>query len=143
MGYVEKDYLMRYFNQLGVVIAKLLGLKEQGKFHEAKKVIENSSLDFGLKMPEVYLNIDHSELLSRIITTDDLNDGQIKILAELLFQRAEVERAQLNYEVDKQYYSRVLILLEYLTDNEKVYSFARGQRIEWIKSYISNYSNRG
>ncbi len=138
MGYVEKDFLMRYFNQLGVVIAKLLGLKEQGKFHEANQVIENSLLDFGLKMPEVYLNIDHVELLSKLKTTNELNDGQIKILAELLFQKGEVERAQSNSEVDKQYYSRALILLEYLTDTEKVYSFERGQRIDWIKSYIDN-----
>ena len=138
MGYVEKDFLMRYFNQLGVVIAKLLGLKEQGKFQEANQIIENSLLDFGLKMPEVYLKFHQAELLSKLKTKDDLNDGQIKILAELLFQKGEVERALSNSEVDKQYYSRALILLEYLTDNENVYSFERGQRIDWIKSYIDN-----
>lgn len=138
MGYVEKDFLMRYLNQLGVVIAKLLGLKEQGKFQEANQVIENSLLDFGLKMPEVYLNIDQAELLSKLKTRDDLNDGQMKALAELLFQKGEVERELSNYEVDKQYYSRALILLEYLTDHEKVYSFERGERIDWIKSYLSN-----
>jgi hypothetical protein len=138
MGYVEKDFLMRYLNQLGVVIAKLLGLKEQGKFQEANQVIENSLLDFGLKMPEVYLNIDQAELLSKLKTTYDLNDGQIKILAELLFQKGEIERGLSNTEIDNQYYSRALILLEYLTDNEKVYSLERGQRIDWIKSYLSN-----
>jgi hypothetical protein len=138
MGYVEKDFLMRYFNQLGVVIAKLLGLKENGKFQEANQVIENSFLDFGLKMPEIYLKIDKAELLSKLKITDDLNDGQIKVLAELLFQKGEVERELSDSDVDKRYYSRALILLEYLTENEKVYSFERSQRIEWIKSYINN-----
>jgi hypothetical protein len=138
MGYVEKDFLMRYLNQLGVVIAKLLGLKEQGKFQEANQVIENSLLDFGLKMPEVYLNIDQAELLSKLKTRDDLNDGQMKVLAELLFQKGEIERGLSNTEIDNQYYSRALILLEYLTDNEKVYSLERGERIDWIKSYLSN-----
>ncbi|MGD9328485.1 MAG: hypothetical protein PVH48_05910 [Cyclobacteriaceae bacterium] len=138
MGYVEKDFLMRYLNQLGVVIAKLLGLKENGKFQEANQVIENSLLDFGLKLPELYLNINQAELLSKLKTKDDLNDGQMKVLAELLFQKGEVERELSNYDVDKQYYSRALILLEYLTDHEKVYSFERGERIDWIKSYIEN-----
>jgi hypothetical protein len=138
MGYVEKDFLMRYLNQLGVVIAKLLGLKEQGKFQEANQVIENSLLDFGFKTPEEYLNIDEAELLSKLKTTYDLNDGQIKILAELLFQKGEIERGLSNTEIDNQYYSRALILLEYLTDNEKVYSLERGQRIDWIKSHLSN-----
>jgi hypothetical protein len=138
MGYVEKDFLMRYLNQLGVVIAKLLGLKENGKFREANQVIENSLLDFGLKLPELYLNINQAELLSKLKTKDDLNDGQMKVLAELLFQKGEVERELSNYDVDKQYYSRALILLEYLTDHEKVYSFERGERIDWIKSYIEN-----
>jgi hypothetical protein len=138
MGYVEKDFLMRYFNQLGVVIAKLLGLKENGKFQEANKVIENSLLDFGLKMPEAYINIEQTELLFKLKTTFDLNDGQIKILAELLFQKGEIEREFSNYGISKQYYIRALILLEYLTDNEKVYSLEREQRIDWIKSYLSN-----
>jgi hypothetical protein len=138
MGYVEKDFLMRYFNQLGVVIAKLMGLKEKGKFQEANKVIENSLLDFGLKMPDAYLNIDQAKLLNTLKTTDSLNDGQIKILAELLYQKGEIERGLSNSGVDKQYYSRALILFEYLTDNEKVYSFERGQRIDWIKTYMNN-----
>ena len=138
MGYVEKDYLMRYFNQLGVVLARILGLKDKGRFVEANKVIENSLLDFGLKTTEEYLNIDHDELLFKLRTTYDLNDGQIKILAELLFQKGEVEREISNSGIDKNYYSRALILLEYITDNEKVYSLERGQRIDWIKSYLNS-----
>ena len=137
MGYVEKDYLMRYFNQLGVVLARILGLKDKGRFEEASKVIENSLLDFGLKTPEEYLNMDQDELLLKLRTTYNLNDGQIKILAELLFQKGEVERGLSNSGIDKKYYSRALILLEYLTNNEKVYSLERGQRIEWIKSYLN------
>ena len=55
MGYVEKDFLMRYFNQLGIVLAKILGLKGKGKFEEASQVIKDSLADFGLKIPEEYL----------------------------------------------------------------------------------------
>jgi hypothetical protein len=138
MGYVEKDYLMRYFNQLGVVLARILGLKDKGRFEEAGKVIENSLLDFGLKTPEEYLNIEPAELLSELKTTYDLNDGQLNILAELLFQRGEIERGLSSADIDTKYYSRALIILEYLTDNENVYSLERGQRIEWIKSYLIN-----
>lgn len=138
MGYVEKDYLMRYFNQLGVVLARILGLKDKGRFKEASKVIENSLLDFGLKIPEEYLKIDLNELLPKLKTTYELNDGQIRILAELLFQKGETERELSDSDINIGYYSRALILLEYLTDNEKVYSLEREQRIDWIKLYLKN-----
>ena len=138
MGYVEKDYLMRYFNQLGVVLARILGLKDKGRFEEANEVIENSLLDFGLKTPEEYINLNPADFLFKLKATQNLNDGQIKILAELLFQKGEVERGLSNSGIDKKYYSRALILLEYITDNEKVYSLERGQKIDWIKSYLSN-----
>jgi hypothetical protein len=120
------------------VLARILGLKDKGRYEEAGKVIENSLLHFGLKTPEEYLNIEPAELLSELKTTYDLNDGQLNILAELLFQRGEIERGLSSADIDTKYYSRALIILEYLTDNENVYSLERGQRIEWIKSYLIN-----
>lgn len=138
MGYVEKDFLMRYFNQLGIVLAKILGLKSKGKFEEAGQVIEDSSLDFGLKIPEEYLRINDSIFISEITGSDGLNADQIKVLSELLFESGDIERLCGNEDSARNYFSKTLILLEYLTNLEKVFSFEREDRIKWINVYLSN-----
>ena len=138
MGYVEKDFLMRYFNQLGMVLAKILGLKGQGKFEEANRVIEDSMADFGLKIPEEYLLPDDSFFIAEITGPNGLNKDQIKVLSEFLFEKGDIKRISGDEDSARKYFSRTLILLEYLTNIENVFSFEREDRIQWINSYLSN-----
>ena len=138
MGYVEEDYLMRYFNQLGVVIAKILGLKKSGKQQEAHLVIDNSLTDFGLKMSEYYLSIDISVLVGELMESHGLNITQIKILAELLFEKGEIEKEQGNLKISRHYYSRALVLFNYVTEVEKVFSFEREEKIKKIKMILGS-----
>lgn len=138
MGYVEKDFLMRYFNQLGIVLAKILGLKGKGKFEEAGQVIKDSLTDFGLKIPEDYLLIDDSIFITEITGSNGLNKDQIKVLSELLFEKGDIERLSGHEDSARNYFSKTLVLLDYLTNIEKVFSFEREDRIKWINSYLSN-----
>ncbi len=138
MGYVEKDFLMRYFNQLGIVLAKILGLKGKGKFEEAGQVIKDSLTDFGLKIPEDYLLIDDSIFITEITGSNGLNKDQIKVLSELLFEKGDIERLYGDEDSARNYFSKTLVLLDYLTNIEKVFSFEREDRIKWINSYLSN-----
>jgi hypothetical protein len=138
MGYVEKDYLMRYFNQLGVVIAKILGLKKSGKLEEAHQVIENSLTDFGLKKSEYYLSIDISDLVRELMESHGLNIDQIKILGELLFEKGEIEKEQGNLKISRHFYSRALVLFNYITEVEKVFSFEREEKIQKIKMILES-----
>jgi hypothetical protein len=138
MGYVEKDFLMRYFNQLGIVLAKILGLKNKGKFEEANQMIEDSLADFGLMIPEEYLSMDDSIFIAEITGTLGLNKDQIRALSELLFEKGDIERLSGKEDSARNFLSKTLILLDYLTGIEKVFSFEREDRIKWINSYLSN-----
>ncbi len=138
MGYVEKDFLMRYFNQLGIVMAKILGLKNKGKFEEANQMIEDSLADFGLMIPEEYLSMDDSIFIAEITRTLGLNKDQIRALSELLFEKGDIERLLGKEDSARNFLSKTLILLDYLTGIEKVFSFEREDRIKWINSYLSN-----
>ena len=138
MGYVEKDFLMRYINKLGMVLAKILGLKGKGKFEEANQVIEDSLADFGLKIPEEYLLIDDSIFIAEITGSNGLNKDQIKVLSEFLFEKGDIKRLSGDDDSARKYFNRTLILLDYLTNIENVFSFEREDRIKWINSYLSN-----
>jgi len=138
MAYVEKDFLMRYLNQLGIVLAKILGLKSKGKFAEANQVINDSMSAFGLKISKEYLRIDDSIFITEITGSYRLNKDQIKILSELLFEKGDLERLSGEEDSARNYFSKTRILLDYLTGIEKVLSFEREDRIKWINSYLSN-----
>ena len=129
---------MRYFNQLGIVLAKILGLKNKGKFEEANQMIEDSLADFGLMIPEEYLSMDDSIFIAEITGTLGLNKDQIRALSELLFEKGDIERLSGKEDSARNYLSKTLILLDYLTGVEKVFSFQREDRIKWINSYLSN-----
>jgi len=138
MGYVEKDFLMRQFNQLGVVLAKILGFKEKGKFEEAQQVIDNTLTDFGLKKLDVYLKIDVKTLVTELIAYHKLNTDQIKALAELFYEKGDIfnELSEINLSQDS--YIRALILFDHITKTEKVFSFEREEKINKIKSILGS-----
>jgi len=136
MGYVEKDFLMRYFNQLGVVLAKLLGLKKNGQFEEANEVIDNTLSDFGLKVSNYYLSIDKSALIRELIETHKLSIDQIKALSELFYEKAQIESEIGNAQNSKDFYVRALEIYNYLTAEDKVYSLEREEKIKRIQSIL-------
>jgi hypothetical protein len=138
MGYIDDDYLMRYFNQLGEVLAKILGFKSNGQFEKAGQLIENSLTDFGLKVSEYYLSVDISRLVEELVESQKLNINQIKILAELLFEKGEIERQKGNIELSRHFFERTLVLLNHVTEAEKVFSFEREERIKKIKMILES-----
>ena len=142
MPFVEKDFLMRYFNQLGIVLARILGLKNSGKFEEANKVIEHALSELGLKAPEKYVSMAHDSFLSELLGAHQLNDVQIKGLAELLYEKGDIEKQIGANDLAKGYFSKTLILLDYITEKEKVYSFEREERICLILSFLNGQNNK-
>jgi len=136
MGYVEKDFLLRQFNQLGVVLAKILGFKEKGKYESAESVIDNALTDFGLKDLDIHLKIDVDSLVPELIKTHRLTIDQINILAELIYEKAEINIRLGKKEPARDLYLRALILFEHITNAERIFSFEREEKINKIRSIL-------
>lgn len=136
MGYVEKDFLLRQFNQLGVVLARILGFKEKGKYESAESVIDNALTDFGLKELDIYLEIDVDSLVRELIKTHRLTIDQINILAELIYEKAEINTRLGKIEPARGLYLKALILFEHITNTERVFSFEREEKINKIRSIL-------
>lgn len=136
MGFVEKDYMMRYFNELGIVIAKVLGLKQKGLFDEACQVIDKSLNNFGMESFENYLKISEEDLIIKMKEKQKLKTEQFSVLAELMFEKGDIEEKKGNKSLSRALLSRALIIYNYLSDTEKIYSFDREEKIRKIKSYL-------
>ncbi len=86
---IERDYLMRLFQQLANVLARIMRAREQEKYDEAQVAIEEAYGElFGLN--ETLLAVMNAESLAHL-----LGDGEkTKTLARLLKEEAELYQLQ-------------------------------------------------
>jgi len=139
---IRKDYLLRYFEELGQVLAKLMGFKEKGDFKGGLELL-NETFSNMLHISSGDLNrISSDKLVSYL--SDDLQFTltQISLVAELLFEEAELYNQQTQQEDANTRYRKVLILYKYLSQEEKSYSMERVERMEMINTILDASGNQ-
>lgn len=129
---IRKDYLLRYFEELGQVLAKLMGFKEKGDFKGGLELL-NATFSSMLHISSGDLNrISSDKLVSYLKDDLQFTLTQISLVAELLFEEAELYNQQTQQEDANTRYRKVLILYKYLSQEEKSYSIERANRTEKI-----------
>ena len=88
----SEDYLIRYFRQLGKVLAALLGLYENKEYQKAIDEI-NQVLSTWFDLPvERIEKTSAEELLEMTMLEENQRFEKVKSVAELLFQKAYADR---------------------------------------------------
>lgn len=133
----QRDYLLRQFSQLGLVLAEmlqtLLGLKSGGQTSIGIEMVSQTlkeELKFDLQgvintPPDVFISTLMSQLQPSI---SDLNQ-----LAHILLLLAESSQG----EQKRVLYKRCLILYEHLASAEEMFSFDRQMKIEHIRTLLN------
>jgi hypothetical protein len=134
----RRDYLMRYFDQLGEVIARLIGFRKRKEWEHAHEHIDEVSNDFlGIDINNLK-EIDSSEIVAYLIKTENFTLDKIKILAELLKEKGETYFQQLNVIDALVFFNHSITLHEFIDSEEKTFSLERNQKMEFIKERLSN-----
>ncbi len=114
----RRDYLVKQLEEFGKVMAVLLGLKRDGSLPELDALINATSQ----KYTSVEINstelISDNDLLHTLCDDKKLNDEQLKILADLLFEKAEYYL--LNHSPDEQSrncYKKALVIYSFLQEH--------------------------
>jgi hypothetical protein len=133
----QEDYIKREIDRLGKVLAKaladLLGTKARGNSHEGLHAINNvliSELEIDL---DGLLLLPESELLSYLVKTKKLNNAQMEILGDLLFESAVGE----DPVTDAIKYRKTLSIYNAITENELTYSVNRHYKIKVIRQLLN------
>jgi len=84
----KRDYLVKQIEEFGKVIAILLGLKRDGKFPELTSLIDDSAIKYTSTEIDFVESLMNDELISILTQEKKLNDEQLKMLADLLFEKA-------------------------------------------------------
>lgn len=85
----KRDYLVKQFEEFGKVMAILLGLKRDEKYSELSELINESVKKYTPVEIKYAESIIDQQLITTLTTEKKLNDEQLKMLADLLFEKAE------------------------------------------------------
>lgn len=85
----KRDYLVKKFEEFAKVMAVLLGLKKDGKYNELEELIKTSVTKYTSTEINYVELIEDSVLINTLVEAKKLNDEQLKILADLLFEKAD------------------------------------------------------
>jgi len=133
----QQDYLKKQIDQLGQVLAQLLGdilgLKNQGKKSECislvDKTLENE-LDINLSGLK---EIPKDKIIATLQKGENVNIENLDRLAEIIHAVAVEEQ---DIELKNKYLEHSLTILEYIEQNDTTYSITRHQRMTNIKNNI-------
>jgi hypothetical protein len=132
----RKDYLIRYFEMLGQVMARLMGFKRRGDFEAGIEEIDqtlNEALKVDLSLLE---SIEPSKLMHELIEKRNFGFDQLKFLGELVYERAEFFSLQNRAQQANSNYCFALEIFEHIDRTSGVYSSEQMTKIETIKGKI-------
>lgn len=86
---LKRDYLVKQFEEFGKVMAVLLGLKKDKQFPELSDSIEEALKKYTSLEIKYFESISNESLIETLSQEKKLNDEQLKMLADLIFEKAE------------------------------------------------------
>lgn len=135
---LRKDFLQRQFEEFGKVLASILGFKKSGDMLNFEKEIERAVKTFtALELSELLqMNLGSFEKMVKL--NNDLRPDQVKILADLFYERSFVFDKPEQAEQMKEMLARAYFLYkrysEELTVNE--FNLEVNYRVQMITEII-------
>ena len=133
---IRKDYILRMIEMFGEMISGILGKIKKGQYEEAAQDIDEAYSEFLKEDASMLNNIRKEELTTRLLREHNYTNGHLEILSELLYAQAELSYAQDGREKSLEFYEKSLILLEFVVEESRTYSFEKESRIALIKDKI-------
>lgn len=132
---LKRDYLVKQFEEFGKVMAVLLGLKKDGLYPELTDAIDDALRKY-TTLEIIYVESISNENLIETLTQDKkLNDEQLKMLADLMFEKGEYYTSVNSpEEVYNNCYKKANIIYLFLKEHATLnYSLDMHYKIEVLK----------
>lgn len=132
----RKDFIMRMIEMIGELVAGILGYIKKGEFSKASESIENAYTDTLNEDAAFFTKIPLEDLADVLIEKHNYSNGHLEILSELFYAQAELSYAQNKKAESKVFYQKSLKLLSYVLEENKVFSFEKQARMQYLKGRI-------
>lgn len=131
----KRDYLVKQFEEFAKVMAIILGLKNNEKHHELEELINTSVLKYTsieIKYVESILN---ETLIDTLTQEKKLSDEQLKILADLLFEKGNYySKTSASEQEYNNCYKKAFLIYNFLNDHATLsYSLDMHYKLEILR----------
>lgn len=114
----KRDYLVKQFEEFGKVIGVLLGLKKEGKLSELSELINESVKKYTTTEIDYVESLANENLIEILTQEKKLTDEQLKMLADLLFEKGNYYSATDATEIKStNCYKKSLIIYTFLKEH--------------------------
>jgi hypothetical protein len=129
----KRDYLVKQFEEFGKVIAILMRLKKEGNFNEMSVLISESLKKYTASEIDFIENVADELLIDTLTNKIKLNDEQLKIIADLLFEQAAIYSYHSNAKQSVNCYKKSKLIYVYLKNYSTLnYSLDTHYKLEVI-----------
>jgi hypothetical protein len=138
----QKDFILRIIEQLGRLIAGILGLIKKGEYDYAGEQLENLYYEMLQRDASFFTEIPETELTQRLLHDHNYTNGHLEILAELFNVEAELRLAKGYTQECLEYSGKSLKLFEFIDAEYKTYSPDRLNKIKTIRERITTVTGK-
>ena len=137
MGIQRKDFLLRQFEELGRVIAVMLGFREKGETEKALQYATASLKEMLDNDPDYYLSFSDEEFRQNLHELWKPGIAGLEILSEMLYQFGWIYDDLGKPDVASNCFRKVKITWEVLESDQGTFNMERNMKIEVLDRYIT------
>ncbi len=135
---IKKDYILRMVEEFAKFLAAIMGLREDGKYEEALKKIDNVYKGMIQLDPIGIKSIGPEELLDYLKSEKKDNHHYLKMIAELLYEEGQVYVETGDPISARNVLEKSKVLINYLMDNDPTFSLDWYEKISSIDQILGN-----
>jgi hypothetical protein len=134
---LKREYLLAMMQEIAKVLARMMGLKMQGKIHEALELAYHT-MDSQFQLNAIQLAQHSPEmLLTYLVVEKECSEDTINSIAELLAEQGELEQS-LQLPNNEKTMLHALYLLEWVdVKQQSTYSITRKNHMKHLQSLLS------
>ena len=121
---LRKDYILRQFEEFGKFLGIVFGLKNNNQWHELEELLNASSQKYtSVELLETE-KIANEDLISDLTEKKDLTEPQLKMLADLLYEKGISYLKQEKDSESDVVLQKALLIYTYIKDNSLEIDFS-------------------
>jgi hypothetical protein len=136
----KEDYLLKYLEKLGRVVAAMLGFRDKGFPEDALRLADETYKEL-LNFNSEELAVMPVEKFIDIILKAGYSPSYLEALAQLAHETANSFEAGGNKDFSHSFFLKSLHLYYLLNEKDKTFSFEREMIISELKEIINSYNN--
>ncbi|MEO1448247.1 MAG: hypothetical protein AAFV07_01900 [Bacteroidota bacterium] len=140
---IRQDYLLKLIEEAGYAIARLMGMRTEGRYEEVLRELDQLYESFGQTGSAMLRQTEEDDLLPLLIDEGGLGDEQLTVIAQLLAEEGATWRALGEWEKANSALRKALRILVHLDESQpELYDFDRKSRIGVIRDHLAEINDQ-